>query len=235
MAQEYRQVDQNVLGKIINDLEPSLLDSQRNINIANFIVHESCQKYYNIYKSQWVPISFIEFMFEEYKRYEFISTGFLKPFFETYTPDDTTAIVENYYNSNYSLIKKKANRNDEVCYFIETRFYIEAKLSDINLLGRFDPELYKNLDHISSHMEKSDEILSLREIYENFMMRKIVLSRKSKITPAANTTAATATESPKEDLTNKVLVGSQTDMPNQKGKVVKLFFPKLSLPSPRWI
>ena len=30
----------------------------------------------------------------------------------------------------------------------------------------------------------------------------------------------------------QILVGTQTEVPNQKGKVVKVFFPKLNLPSP---
>lgn len=240
MAQD-GNVEKNVFESIINDLPPTLLDSQRNINIANFITHDACQKYYKTYKSQWVPISFIEFNFEEYKRYDFMATESLKQFFERYTPEDLTAIVENYYNSNYSIIKKKANRNDELCYYIDARFYIEAKLSDPDVLGRFDPEIYKNLDNISNHLDKSDEVLSLREIYENFMMRKVVLSYKTKSTGktiveqaqiSATTSEATAKEPPKESVADKMLVGTQIDIPNQKGKVVKMFFPKLSLPSP---
>ena len=236
------QKTKNVLEGLINDLEPTLLDSQRNINIANFITHDACQKYYKIYKKQWVPISFIEFNFEEYKRYSFMSTSYLRPFFEKYTPEDIEAIIENYSNSNYSIIKKKANKSDELCYYIDVRFYIDAKLSDPELLGRFDEPLYKNIDNISKHLDNSDEVLSQREIYENFMMRKVVFghkvkgSRKSLIEEtiySIEQQEKAKNTPPKEELNkDKMLVGNQIELPNQKGKVVKLFFPKLSLPSP---
>ncbi|MBR2909638.1 MAG: hypothetical protein IKC11_04755 [Clostridia bacterium] len=244
MEQEV-QTKRGVLEGIINDLEPTLLDSQRNINIANFITHEACQKYYRIYNKQWVPTSFIEFNFEEYKRYRFMSTNYLRPFFDIYKPEDLGAIVENYYNSNYSIIKKKSNRNDELCYYIDVRFYIDAKLSDPDMLGKFDEPLYKNLDNISKHMDKSDEILSLKEIYENYMMRKIVLGHKVKNSnkrlidetisslEAREKQLAEAQKEQKEEIKpDKMLVGEKSAIPNQKGRVVKMFFPKLSLPSP---
>ena len=144
-------------------------------------------------------------------------------------------------NSNYSIIKKKANKNDELCYYIDVRFYIDARLSDPDMLGKFDEPLYKNLDNISTHLEKSDEILSLREIYENFMMRKIVLAHRVKgsnkklideTISSLDAKEAAKKEPPETSKPDQTLVGQQIELPNQKGKVVKMFFPKLSLPSP---
>lgn len=218
---------------IIDDSEESLLASQRNSSIANFITHEALKKYYELYKRRWVPMSFIEFYFSEYKSYEFLSKTFLKDFFSLYTTEDIPSIVENYMNCYYCLIVKKENKKDELCYFISDRDYMFVRLSDEDVLGRFDPELYKNLENITIHMEKNDELITLKEMYESFMIRKVVLSYKPNIKPSSIKTSAKVAPSVTKavDISDAMLVGNKSDVPNQKGRVVKLYFPKLALPS----
>jgi len=214
-----------------DSLSDALLADERNSSIASFITHEACKQFYNTYKSKWIPTSFIEFYFEEYKRYDFMSKNYLTPFFKKYSADDIPAIVENYYNEFYSVIKRKSNKKDQLCYYIVNNYYLQANLHDPDLLGEYDPDLYKNLGQIAKHMENHDELVTIQETYEYFMLKKIVLSHdfKKSMAKRINTESQSKVE---PAISNPTLVGEQSDMPKQKGKVVKLYFPRLSLPSP---
>lgn len=222
------------IDSITMDIPDTLLSSQININIANFITHEACRKYYDIYQNAWVPLSFIEFIFDEYRRVDFMSPIYLTPFFAVYTPDDLPAIIESYYNSEYCLIKRKSNRKDEVCYLIDDLEYLDINLSSKDVLGVYSPELYSNLGNISSHLEKSDELLTTREIYETFMMKKIVLAHTKKIEKKLESqipNMATTNNGNRVHKADTTLIGEKSEVPQLKGKVVKIYFPKLLLPS----
>jgi len=212
--------------------ESTLLHTYTNANIANFITHEACQKYFNKYKNCWIPSSFIEFYFEEYRRYDFMSPEYLTPFFELYHTDDISDIIENYYYSHYSLIKKKMNKSDELHYLIDTEsYYFDSILYEHNILGAFDESLYNNLGFISKHINNSDELLTIKEHYEYYMLKKIILSQDEKKTLTIKTgiKEPITTIIPKKE--DAELVGLTASLPKQSGKVNKLFFPKFILPS----
>lgn len=224
----------------IYDLDEYLLLSETNSKLANFITHEACQMYVNTYKSFWIPISFIEFYFEEYKRYSFMSHEFLEPFFSIYTTNDLETIIENYYNAHYSLIKKKTTRKNETYFYIVKNEYFETNLYEPSVLGFLHEKLYKNIELISKHFKNRDELITLKETYEYFMMKKFVKSYDSNnkkstfktLAPKKEATEAIKQTNSKQNETENLLVGSTTDMPQQKGKIIKLLFPKLNLPSP---
>ncbi len=215
---------------IINEEGSTLLHTYTNSNIASFITHEACKKYFETFNSQWVPISFIEFYFEEYKRYDFMSKEFLTPFFKLYHTDDIPDIIQNYYNSHYSVIKRKMNKQEEIHYYIENNYFLNCDLHHSNVLGDFDPDLYRNLGFIAKHINNSDEMVTLKETYEYYMLKKTIISQDNK-----KNKANTQTVDPlvlEEKRINTQLVGSKSEIPNQKGKIVKLFFPRFNLPSP---
>jgi len=227
--------------ELIYDLDDVLLYSETNSRIANFITHEACQKYFNEYKSPWIPLSFIEFYFEEYKRYAFMSPEFLEPFFNLYTTKDLDAIIENYYNARYSLITKKSTKKHETYYYITKNEYFSVNLYERSFLGFLHEALYKNIEIISNHFKNRDELLTLKETYEYYMIKKTILSydssNKSEFYKLFNSKKSIKAEAkepvkPQEQTKSSVLVGNSTELPQQKGKVFKLFFPKLNLPSP---
>ena len=76
--------------------ELSLLSLQNNINISNFIIHEACKTYHSLYQNKWIPLSFIEFFFEEYKLYGQNKSSHLDQFFAMYSQADLTDIVSFY-------------------------------------------------------------------------------------------------------------------------------------------
>jgi len=216
-----------------DEYESPILNSFENINIANFIIHEACKSYYSNFNKKWVPLSFINFYFEEYKRYEFLSPNYLVPFFKLYKEVDVPALIDNYYQAQYNIIVSKRTIKSQLHYLVEDNYYLHVNLADKNVLGIFDPKLYKNLDLITQHLSNSDELVSLQDNYEYYLLKQYVInSDKNAKLNKAQTKAAIQTSEDNTTITNEVLVGTQTDLPKQKGKVFKMFFPKLNLPSP---
>ena len=213
-----------------NEYESPLLNTVRNANIANLIIHEACQTYYNIYKSTWIPLSFIDFFFEEFKRYDFMGKTFLEPFFKIYQEVDTLSLVDNYTHCHYSVIVGKKNKNNELHYKIVNNDYLQCEMYKQEYLGMFDPALYKELEFITKHLNGGDELVTTKETYEYFMLKRYVLDKDRKV--ELKEAQQKAIQEIKNDSSNIVLEGSKTELPQQTGKVVKVFFPKLSLPSP---
>ena len=213
------------------EYESPLLGTMRNANIANFIIHEACKKYFNLIKRKWLPLSFIDFYFEEYKRYSHMSPTFLKPFFEIYHEIDTLSLVENYYHCQYSAILGKRKIKSEQHYLLEDNYYINCNIADNDILGLFDPQLYSDLGKVSKHLESSDELVSIKENYEYFLLKRHILDEDRKV-ELKKAQEKAIVEAKKEEINSPILVGSQTYIPKQKGKIVKVFFPKLNLPSP---
>lgn len=212
------------------EFDSPLLTTFRNANIANFIIHEACQLFYKTYKKKWIPFSFIEFYFEEYKRNDFLSKNFLEPFFKIYTEADTLPLINNYTNCHYSVITDKKNKNSQLHYYINDSYYLFCNMEKNEHLGMFDPTLYKELGSISQNMKDNDELITTKDAYEYFMLKKFIIDKDRKV--KFKETQKKAIEETKNDVSNIVLVGTQTEVPKQNGKVTKIFFPKLSLPSP---
>ena len=205
-----------------------ILEDLRLTNISNFIIHEACKTYFKNFNSKWIPASFINFYFEEYKRYSLLPNTFLTKFFEVYQDIDIPSLVDNYYHWHYSVIVAKKNTKTETLYLMQNSYYLNYDLHEPTVLGMFDQKLYGELGNFCEHFKNSDELVSVKENYEYYMLKKIVLQSKVKIeiTPAQKEALE------QEKINNTVLVGEQTEVPEQKGKVVKIFFPKLTLPSP---
>ena len=107
---------------------------------------------------------------------------------------------------------------------MQNSYYLNYDLHEPTVLGMFDQKLYGELGNFCEHFKNSDELVSVKENYEYYMLKKIVLQSKVKIeiTPAQKEALE------QEKINNTVLVGEQTEVPEQKGKVVKIFFPKLT-------
>lgn len=218
--------------QIIDDIKPSLFSSFKNVAISNYITHESVKTYHEVYNKTWIPESFIEFTFEEYKKYAFHSTKDIQEFFRLYSDSEISLILTNYMNSEFSIINKKRSRSGEHVYHVDTFLGNQnLSLGDPNVNGYTNKSLYTALNNISHHIKNSDELVSIKELYEKFSLKRYLktteVEKQSSITPKASKVAQN--EIKKE--TSTVLVGEKSTIPVQKGKVTKMFFPKLNLPS----
>lgn len=218
--------------QIIDDIKPSLFSSFKNVAISNYITHESVKTYHEIYNKIWIPESFIEFTFEEYRKYAFHSTKDIQEFFRLYSDSEISLILTNYMNSEFSILNKKRSRNGEHVYHIDTFMGNQnLSLGDLNVNGYTNKPLYTALNNISHHIKNSDELVSIKELYEKFSLKRYLKTTEVEKQSSKAPKASQATQNEIKKETATVLVGEKSDIPNQKGKVTKMFFPKLNLPS----
>lgn len=221
--------------KIINDLPEGLLTSLEGSSIADFITHEACRTYFSLYKKNVIPSSFIQFIFNEYKNYTQLANSDIKKFFSFYKNEDIPMIIVNYQRDKFSVIKDKKEKTNETYYVIDTKKYIDMNFADNGVYGFTNPDLYSALNNIRDHIINSDELLSIKALYEKYMMREFLIEesqvRKRRYAFGAKSSAiATKANATLIDENNR-LVGKAVEMPDQKGKVTKVFFPKLTLPT----
>jgi len=219
--------------KFISNENETILSSFLGANIAEFICHEAFREYYNIYKKKLVPESYVEFIFEEYKKYAGISGQDLKYFFSLYKKEDLKPLIEYYLKSNFAIVSTKRIRGKETYYKVTNPSLAPVMLASDHIYGKNDIGLYSMLERVAKHINSSDEIIARRDLYEKYMLKKFLKKNFKDINNFSSTKKSSEPlpqSKPKQE-PNKVLVGNTIDVPNLGGKVSKLFFPKLSLPS----
>ena len=236
MIQEFQDIeDINILSGetenlIFNLDEDDVLTDENAIKISSYITHEACRLYHQHFHNNQVPLTFIEFIFNEYKRYPYPSSSVLQEYFNNHNDDKLEIIVDTYAEEVYSVVVKKSKKPHDIYYKTNQNVYSQISIADSNFIDFTDKEISTSLNQVTHHLNNSDEILTLPELYDNYLMKKELkqltnqhlLNKPEKYNP----------EIPVESEEDTYLVGESTDLPNQKGKVVKVFFPKLTLPSP---
>lgn len=224
--------------KIIDDMKPSLFSDFKFIAISNFICHESTKTHFKLYKKLWVPETFFEFAFNEYKKYAFSATPEIKEYFKLYSDAEISSVLTNYMNSEITIIDKKKSKDGEHLYHVnKDNEYLEISLGDNEIFGFTDKKLYSALNNISNHINERDELVSIKDLYEKFLLKKYIRTSELHSFELKNIKAVNRAGSQIERVqtsvnkNNEVLVGEKSLVPSQKGKVVKMFFPKLALPS----
>lgn len=223
---------------IVEDIEPNIFNSFTNTSILNFICHDTVRTYYEIYKNDWIPESFFRFYVNECKKYSFTSTKEIRNFFKLYKNADLYPIIMHYMNSDFSLLNKKRQRSSENIYHIDSELeYLNISLGDDLVYGKYDKNLYSALQNISNHMHGGDELVTTKDLYEKFLLKEFLNSEKQLLsqTDSSNVSKVFGNGQPPQNVpelkTSQILVSEKIDLPKQKGKVVKMFFPRLTLPS----
>ena len=214
---------------ISDDEKETVLSTFENANIADFVCHEACKQYISIYRNRKIPLSYFEFMFDEFQKHSFASIKPVINFFDIYKSEDILSILENYMNNTFTLIQSKQEKHNKIYFILKKDQSLEISLSDQNVYGKNNPQLYKSLDAIRAHIENGDEMLSKKDLYERFMLRRYLVEHFSSSLEKLETSENRASNA--NNISEQLLVGQATQLPDQKGKVVKMFFPKLSLPS----
>lgn len=236
MIQEFQDIeDIDILSgqteNLIFDIdENDELNNETKIKISSYITHEACRLYHEHFHNNIVPLTFIEFIFNEYKRYPYSSSPTLQEYFDNHKDTSIEPIIDSYADEVYTVINKKIKKTHETYYKTSQNVYSQISIADSSFIDFMDKDVSKTLNNVTTHLNNSDELLSLPELYDNYLMKKELkqltnqhlLSKPEKYSP----------EIPIESEEDTYLVGESTDLPNQKGKVVKVFFPKLTLPSP---
>lgn len=228
--------------------DETFLSSSKNIMIVATIFQQAIFKHQSIYKSNYktkknkfeVPLSFIEFYFNEIKNYSYMFRRQTKEFFETFDRvyPNFNLVAEIYVKSFFSqasevkyrdgdgfLVLNKDKMNDYTSDMIET--------SSKDIVSSIT-----NLLKITEHINHADEIIPFYKSYENYMISQIIKKRefvnkyagKSKVVVNVYNNeirphVISATKHAER------LTSERINISAKKGKVTKIIIPKLKLPT----
>lgn len=228
--------------------DETFLSSSKNIMIVATIFQQAIFKHQSIYKSNYkckknlfeVPLSFVEFYFNEIKNYSYMFRRQTKEFFENYDRvyPNFNIIAEIYVKSFFSqateikyragegfLVLNKDKLNDYTSDMIET--------SSKDIVSSIT-----NLLKITEHINQSDEIIPFYKSYENYMISQIIKKRefvnkyagKSKVilnvyNNEIRPHVISATKHAER------LTSERINISAKKGKITRIVIPKLKLPT----
>ena len=225
----------------------NLVENGANLLVANYLVHFALFEYKRCHRDSYVPFEFIRYYIDKVGAY---SSYFVKELTYFYKYANIKELEIDFlikaYQSSLTAIPVEATVKKGVKYIRITQEPIDLLgfLSDYANDDEPAKTVYNNLAKIAKLIAESDEIHSQDELWKRYMIDNFLESYKPTniklqktpkvertVKPKAEQAEKTARESVSNDF-DKKLKGKETEIPAQKGKVQKLFIPKLSLPSP---
>lgn len=225
----------------LTEAKQNFLISDENSTITIMLVEKACEQYYNHFKKPNVPFSYIKFFIEEFYKYSSLFENKLKEFYNSYNRLglDADDLIVRYTDSYYARnVDTRTTSEDKFLVFeppVSTPF-VDTMRESTNLPIS---SLTQNILNICKKIDLQDEVLNPAELYENYMIKQVILSTKfnnklkkepeqKKKAPKSKKNVAPAIE--KDEDTE--LVGAKIDDNYQdKGKITKVIIPKLNLPS----
>lgn len=221
--------------------DETFLSSSKNIMIIATVFQQAIGKFLDIYdKSKQIPLTFIEFYFNEIRNYDYMFRKQVKEFYETYdrVMPNFHIIAEIYVKSFYSQCTKIKNKFGQK-FLIMNKDGLHDYIDDMVASSSKDiVSAITNLKKITEHINHSDEIIPFHKNYENYMISEIIKKAefaekyqgKSKVilnifdnTAKPHVVAATKHA---ERLTSE-----RINVSSKRGKVTKIVIPKLKLPT----
>lgn len=220
--------------------DETFLASGDNLMIIAAIFGQAVSKHVSIYNKKEIPLSFLEFYFEQIKNYAYMFRKQTKEFFEAYdrVMPNFNLIAEIYVKSYFAQSNTLSNSHGERCLILESltvNDYTEEMVqnSDKDIVSAIT-----NIKKITEHINNSDEIIPFHKIYENYMIAKAIKQiefnkkyyGKSKvILNIYNDEARPQTLSAAKRAER--LTSERISISNQRGKVTKIVIPRLKLPT----
>lgn len=204
-------------------------------NAGLLLISSACQLYRTKFQSTDVPFSFIEFYLEEMSHYKDKFNPNIQEFFENFKKDDNLEMYIRMLNFSTYNVAKGIKKIDGYTYLQldpKNNFYIEDYIErPTSLNGQV------SATEIKEYSDKylfSDELKSLSELYDDFLIEKFIENYNN----VEHHINQTTTKENQEDLKikeeterlNTTLIGTKNTIPNQKGKIVQLNIPRFKLP-----
>lgn len=209
----------------------SFLASHENSTAAILLIEKACEQYQNTFNKLNVPFDYIEFFCEEFNKYSGLFTNKLKDFHDGFvkysvTPEDLIEIYATSHFSQHSEIKVTKNTK-YLCFKHPVVLTFTKEMRQVKNLNI--STLVENIVNICYKLSKQDELLSLVDLYEQFMIRKFLADYKFK---KLNTDTQIESKSGSQEDDNNMLVGNSIDdIYQSEGKITRIVIPKLKLPS----
>lgn len=207
------------------------LYADNNSTACIILVEKACEQYQQLTNKNNVPFSYIEFFVSEFDKYSTMFNDNLKDFFVAARKSDVTTedMVERYIGSYYA-------QNSDLSFDQEEKYLVfDDKISTLftdkmrEITNTVMSAFIENILAICKKIDMQDELLNPLELYERYMIKKVVLSRSSFEKHAEHKKRSKAEDAPQ---TATTLIGNQIDDKyQQSGKITKVVIPKLNLPT----
>ncbi len=231
------------IGKIYNidmQSDETFLATSNNLMIIAAIFSQAVSKHVSIYNKKEVPLSFLEFYFEQIKNYGYMFRKQTKEFFESYdrVMPNFNLIAEIYVKSYFAQASSLSNFHGERCLILNSLIindYIDDMIenSDKDIVSAIT-----NIKKITEHINNSDEIIPFHKIYENYMISKAIkLSEfNKKYYGKSKVILNIYNNDEKSHLVSATkraerLTSERINISSQKGRVTKIVIPRLKLPT----
>ena len=220
--------------------DETFLSSSKNIMIIAMVFQQAISKHLSIYNKKEVPLSFLEFYFNEIKNYNYMFRKQVKEFFETYDRvlPNFDIIAEVYVKSYFSQANKVKTKKGVKYLILENLYVYDYSDEMVDTSSKEVVASITNLKKITEHINSSDEIIPFHKTYENYMIAQIIkkaefqekYAGKSKVilnvmNDAERPQIISATKRAER------LTSERIDISKKKGKVTKIVIPKLKLPT----
>lgn len=225
---------------------------ENNLTTSNILLHFACLDYISTYKSNMVPFNYIEYFIKYVSTYENLFKTDLVNFYKDFDINNIDIeLLATIYSKDMISIVVTVVKKDSIEFIVTDEnpidlltYYMESETND-----SVRKVIYSNIKLIIDNMNQSDQLISKKAMYEKYMINKFldsynldniktninttdnIINDESKIISTQNELNDSNTPSTPL-MEDKELKGKEIEVPEQKGKVVKLFIPKLLLPSP---
>ena len=231
-----------------------------NLIVSNTLLHFACLDYIENYKTNLVPFNYIEYYIKLVGTYDKFFKEDLNNFYNNldYNNLDIELLAQIYSRDSMSIVVSVVSK-DSIEFIVTDEnpidlltYYMESEQRDTN-----QKKIYENTKKIVVEIGKSDELITKKGLYEKYMIDKFLESyftnninnetnktksstlqktehdtKQDKTVEKQTTKAKETIEEKQKQIEDHDLKGKEIEVPEQKGKVVKLFIPKLLLPSP---
>lgn len=207
----------NMQTSTIADSNPAelFLSETSNLTASIMLVEKACQQYQKVYNKLDVPYSYVSFFFEEFFKYSTMFDTKLKEFFVGYYKYHIKIedVINNYTQSFYSQHSNiKVTKEEKFLVFdVNISPDLANKMREVTNLNM--SAMSQNIVSICKKIDNSDEIVSQVELYERFMIDKVVRGYKFKnlnINSEQSSAAGSSTPAGKKHKKNKAASKTKT-------------------------
>ena len=221
--------------------DETFMSSSKNIMVISTVFQQAIGKFLNIYnKRREIPLSFIQFYFNEIRNYDYMFRKQVKEFFETYDRimPNFNIVAEVYIKSFYSQCSALKTKHGQK-FLILNKDGLHDYIDDmITSSSKEIVSAITNLKKITEHINHADEIIPFHKNYENYMISEIIkkiefvdkYKGKSKVilNIIDNTVKPHVVSATKHA---ERLTSERINVSSKRGKVTKIVIPKLKLPT----
>ena len=220
--------------------DETFLSSSKNVMIVSTIFCQAIDKFVSIYKKKEVPLTFLQFYISEIRNYSYMFRKQTRSFFELYDRilPNFDLLAEIYSKSYYSQAECVRSIRGEKYLILNSLNIIDYSQ---DMIGNSEKEIaasISNIMKITEHINTSDEIIPFHKNYENYMISEIVKKSefKSPNEGRSKVIMNVFNDEERPQITSATkraerLTGERLNISKQKGKITRIFIPKLKLPT----